>query len=241
LTVFFGGIHTSSPVECPYLPERQFVQNYFFASDVNETEMSILLASGWRRFGNYFFRANCPSCSLCIPVRVDAAELKPSKSQRRVLRRGAGIRMSAGKPVYSEELWKVYLSHQTGQFGKKPDKDDFINNLLNGNSPDILTEYRIGEELIGFGLLDSAHDGLSSVYFSFNPEWGRYSPGVLSVFRESLLTVSQGKRWYYLGYWVPGSRTMEYKAAFKPHQLYEWESGRWVDAEKHPFFEKINK
>ncbi|NNM67124.1 MAG: hypothetical protein HKM06_03815, partial [Spirochaetales bacterium] len=52
-------------VACPYLPGKSFVQRYFFASSLSESDLGSLLDSGWRHFGSFFFRPDCPSCQAC--------------------------------------------------------------------------------------------------------------------------------------------------------------------------------
>jgi arginine-tRNA-protein transferase len=226
---------TAAPVECPYLPDRSFVQNYFFAAELDSHEFGVLLNAGWRRFGNYFFRPSCPGCSLCIPLRIDARNLSPSASQRRVIRRGEAIIMDTVRPAATDEAWQVYKRHSAGQFGRDVNRADFETTFFHPAVPAIQTEYRLDGRLIALGFLDIADEGMSSVYFAFDPGWAEYSTGILSVFRESELVRAGGGRWYYLGYWVPGCASMDYKARYLPHQLYDWELKEWVIPEEHPF------
>jgi arginine-tRNA-protein transferase len=224
------------PVNCPYLPDRLFVQDYFFAMNLDEYEYAVLLSTGWRRFGKYFFRPSCPGCSQCIPIRVDARGLTASRSQRRVISRGKNIVMDVVAPGATDETWRVYRNHSAGQFGREESREHFEETFFDTSAvPSLQTEYRLDGYLIALGFLDQSDDGMSSVYFAFDPEWARYSPGTLSVFRESELVRQAGKRWYYMGYWVPGSRSMEYKARFAPHQLYDRKSETWVSPENFRF------
>jgi len=225
----------AAPVDCPYLPGRLFVQDYFFAAELDEYEFDVLLSAGWRRFGRFFFRPNCPSCRLCIPLRVDVERLKPTRSQRRVLAKARRIVMTSGAPDPRDEVWHVYRSHTEGRFDRVPDRKDFERTFFDDAVPSMQTEYRLDGELIAVGFLDRSSGGMSSAYFAFDPRWSRYSPGVLSVFRESDCVQSSGLAWYYLGYWVPGCPSMEYKGRFGPHQLLEWDSGEWVDPDAHSY------
>ncbi len=221
-------------VECPYLPDRQFIQEYFFATGLDDHEYGVLLASGWRHFGTFFFRPACDGCRQCIPIRIDADALEPTKSQRRVLKKGTGIQMEAVPPRATDEAWNVYKTHSRSQFNKEVIRDDFERIFFDPAVPALQTEYRLDNKLIGLGFLDVADKGFSSVYFSFNPEFSRYSPGILSILLESTLARLNMKKWYYLGFWVPGNDSMEYKARFLPHQLYDWEKEAWVTPKEHP-------
>lgn len=225
---------TAAPVECPYLPEHNFVQDYFFAMDLDEYEYGVLLDAGWRRFGKFFFRPDCPGCRKCIPIRIDARALTPTGSQRRVISRGKNIIMEAVPPVPSDEAWRVYRNHSSGQFGREVSRDNFEQTFFDKVVPSLQTEYRLDDKLIALGFLDLSDEGMSSVYFAFDPEWAKYSTGILSVFRETELVLLSGKRWYYMGYWVPGCQSMNYKARYTPHQLYDWELKQWVHPDEHP-------
>ncbi len=223
----------AAPVECPYLPERSFIQSYFFATELDSYEFGVLLNAGWRRFGKFFFRPSCQGCSMCIPIRIDTEVLSPGKSQRRVISRGKNIRMEAVEPVASDEAWRVYRDHSASQFGREVKRGDFERTFFDQAVPALQTEYRLDDTLIALGFLDISDDGMSSVYFAFDPEWSRYSTGILSVFREAELARMSGKHWYYLGYWVPGCRSMDYKARYVPHQLYDWDLQDWVSPQEH--------
>ena len=219
-------------VPCPYLPGRRFAQEYFFAAKAAPEELGSLLRAGWRRFGRFYFRPGCPGCRSCVPLRVDAAALEPTASQRRVLRKGAGVSVSVAEPRPTDEAWEVYRRHGEGRFGKSPDREDFERSFFDDGVPSLAVEYRVEGSLAGLGFLDRTDDGLSSAYFAFDPDFSRYSLGTLSVFAEAALARRLGLEWYYLGYWVAGCRSMEYKGRFAPHQLYDWESGAWLDAEE---------
>ena len=194
---------------------------------MDEHEFDVLLSSGWRRFGSFFFRPACPGCRQCIPIRLDVAALEPGRSQRRVLSRGRGIAMEALEPRPSDEAWEVYRSHSLYQFGRSPNREDFENIYFDNAVPALQTEYRLDGHLVGLGFLDVGADGFSSVYFSFHSDAARWSLGTLSVLRESELARQNGRSWYYLGYWVPGCGAMDYKSRFFPHQLLDWNTGEW--------------
>ncbi len=225
----------AAPVECPYLPERSFIQDYFFAANLDEHEYGVLLNAGWRRFGKFFFRPDCPFCNQCKPIRVDALLIKPSRSQRRVITRGKNIVMEAVQPAATDEAWRVYRNHSKGQFNREESRNHFEETFFDASVvPSLQTEYRLDNKLIALGFLDISDEGMSSVYFAFDPEWAEYSPGILSVFRESELVMQWGKKWYYLGYWVPGCQSMDYKARYNPHQLLNWNNKAWESVEKPP-------
>lgn len=213
--------------ECPYLPERSFVQRYFFGIDAGSDETAALLAGGWRRFGSFFFQPHCPGCTACWPLRVDAATLTPTASQRRVWSRNADVTLTVVPLEYRDEYYELYAHHSRTRFEKDTDPEDFRQTFFTAAVPAFLTEYRIEGRLAGLGFCDEGDDALSSVYFVFHDDFADRSLGVYSVLRECALAVERGRKWYYLGYWVQGNATMAYKGRFAPRQTMDWSTGRW--------------
>ncbi len=86
--------------------------------------------------------------------------------------------------------------------------------------------YYLGQKLIGVGYVDVVPDGLSAIYFFHDPEQRDRSLGtynVLSVLREA------GRRalpHVYLGYFVEGCRSLEYKSRFRPNEVLH-PDGEW--------------
>jgi arginine-tRNA-protein transferase len=235
----------SQPAPCPYLPDRTLVYSFFFADSLSGAELSWFLSRGWRKFGHYFFRPACPGCRACTPLRVPVRRFKPSRGQKRVLRRCSRISVSFGPVRYEKELFDLYHTHSRIRFGQESTFDEFIANLHSASCPNLLARYEHEGRLLGAGYLDHGSDGLSSVYFVFDPAVSNLSPGIFSVLREIEETKQRGLAHYYLGYVVPGCERMAYKAGFNPHQLFCWEDGLWhEDGEKptspspgilHPF------
>jgi leucyl-tRNA---protein transferase len=223
-----GPPREAPPVECPYLPGKTFVQRYFFGRDADSEETSSLLAAGWRRFGIFFFRPNCPGCSACLPVRLAAGNLEPTASQRRVWRRNSDVEFAVVPLEYHDEYYELYKDHSLHRFQKQTDPEDFREGFFEKAVPAFLTEYRIGGKLAALGFCDEGEDSLSSVYFLFANEFAGRSLGIYSVLRECALAAERGKRWYYLGYWVQGNATMAYKGRFEPRQVMDWTTGAWA-------------
>jgi len=214
-------------VECPYLPNRTFVQRYFFGFEANAVETAALLAAGWRRFGSFFFRPDCPGCRACLPVRLDAGALTPTASQRRVWKRNEDVEFSMAPLEYRDEYYELYRQHSLSRFDKQSDPDDFRQTFFEASVPAFLTEYRVDGRLAGLGFCDEGTDALSSVYFVFGDDFADRSLGTFSVLRECALAVDRGRRWYYLGYWVQGNATMAYKGRFLPRQVMDWDTTSW--------------
>ena len=212
---------------CPYLPGHDMVYEYFFASELSPQELTWLLSQGWRTFGVYYFRPSCPHCQACTPLRVPVHDFTLSRSQARVWRKGADIVLTMGALRYDNALFDLYQRHSMARFAQCAQVDDFLLQLHTPSCPSLLSRYELGAHLVGAGYLDQAADGLSSVYFIFDPDYARLSPGILSALHEIAETRRLGLDYYYLGYVVPGCARMDYKARFYPHELYSWSDKAW--------------
>jgi len=74
--------------------------------------------------------------------------------------------------------------------------------------------------------VDALPEGLSAIYFYYDPRERNRSPGtfnVLSILREA---AARGLPHVYLGYYVEGCRSLEYKARFCPNEVLG-EDGVW--------------
>jgi arginine-tRNA-protein transferase len=79
--------------------------------------------------------------------------------------------------------------------------------------------------LVGVSLTDVLSDGLSMVYSFYAPDMPRRSLGTYMVLDHVEIARDAGLPYVYLGYWVPGSQKMGYKARFSGLEVYA--GGRW--------------
>ncbi len=217
------------PEDCPYLPGRPKSSLSFLAHDLEAHELEELLATGWRKFGPYFFQPACPGCRQCIPVRVPVDRFRPSRSQRRVLKKAEAVETRFGPLRLSERAFEIYRAHSLVRFGDEVDRDSFLLHFYFPSGPVLQSEYWLGEQLVGIGFLDRSSTALSSVYFCYDPEFSQLRLGTLSVLREIEQARQMGLHDYYLGYYVPGSERMAYKDGFRPREHYNWQARRWQD------------
>ncbi len=213
---------------CPYLEGREKQSEYFFAHNLDEEEISSLLSEGWRKFGIYFFRPACPVCTECTPLRIVTKDFTPSKSQRRILKKGAAIEVRFGPPRFDPRIYDIFETHSIERFSQSTDLEDFILSFYTVACPGIQSEYYLEGEMVAVGFLDRGHDCLNSVYFAFDPNRSDLGLGTFSILKEIEEARSMGLPHYYLGYYVPGCSRMTYKDRFLPREHYDWESGGWL-------------
>ena len=80
-------------------------------------------------------------------------------------------------------------------------------------------------ELVAAALVDVLSDGLSLVYSFFDTSEPRRSLGIYTILDHIQQARAAGFPYVYLGYWIPGSDKMAYKAEFQPLELLL--SGEW--------------
>ena len=216
---------------CPYIDdgrERQF--RYFFATQLNSNELGSWLRSGWRKFGMYYYKPECPQCQSCIPLRINVNDFKMSKSLRRCWNKNSDyLSCQIQKPVYSDRAFEIYQKHSILRFDQKAgDKEHFIESFYLPSAPMLQTNLYLGKDLMGVGYLDISDDGMSSVYFAFDPEISEYSPGTYSILSEMNHVKKKNMDYYYLGYWVKNCLSLDYKQRFKPYEVFDWNKREWV-------------
>ena len=84
--------------------------------------------------------------------------------------------------------------------------------------PDSAFAGRGSGPLLAVALTDVLSDGLSMVYSFFHPEAGARSLGTLMILDHIERARGMGLTYVYLGYWVSGSRKMDYKGRFLPQE-----------------------
>jgi arginine-tRNA-protein transferase len=73
-------------------------------------------------------------------------------------------------------------------------------------------------QLLAVALVDVLSDGLSMVYSFFDPDESERSLGTFMILDHIARARRMGLDYVYLGYWVRGSRKMDYKGRFLPQE-----------------------
>lgn len=194
-----------------------------------------LSAQGFRRSQNVLYRPSCADCAACLSARIDVSRFQPSKSQRRTLKRNAGLSRRATSPWATEdqyELFRRYLDSRHAD-GGMADMDVFEFAAMVEETPirSRVIEYTDDEtgELTGVCLTDVLGDGVSMVYSFYTPDRPSDGLGNYIILDHIEIARSAGLPYVYLGYWVPGSQKMGYKAKFSGLEVFmggEWQQMR---------------
>jgi arginyl-tRNA--protein-N-Asp/Glu arginylyltransferase len=218
-------LYITTPAPCGYLPDRESVAVVADPGRMIDSPLyGVLLDRGFRRSGRAFYRPQCPECVACVPVRVPVDRFSPSRSQRRVWRANESLRVVARAPRFDEAHYRLFRHYQREQHGDTMQLVQEGEDLRSGYSRFLVEstvatrfyEYRVGERLVAVGVVDHLPQGLSTVYFFFDPAERARSLGTYSILWEIMETRRLGLPYYYLGYWIRECRKMVYKASFRP-------------------------
>lgn len=207
---------------CPYRPERQAETRAFAAAQFPGELYHRLMDANFRRSGCVFYQPICRGCRACMQIRIPVARFAESKSQRRCWRRNQDLSISAGNPQATDEKFDLYSRYLTQRHdGLMPDERASFEAFLYDSPVDTLEIcYRdTGGRLVAVGICDVCSKSLSSVYLYFDPDQSRRGLGTFGALYEIHLARQLGIPYYYLGYWIQGCRTMQYKANFRPCEV----------------------
>jgi arginine-tRNA-protein transferase len=217
--------YTTAPLPCPYLAgrtERKVVTE--IVGPGAEALHDRLSRAGFRRSHNIAYAPVCPSCQACVPIRVPVGSFQPGRTLRKIARVNAeleGYRVAARATSEQFQLFQRYqqVRHRDGDMASMSFYD-YRAMVEDTPVETFIIEFRDPEDrLISACLTDRLGDGLSAVYSFFAPGMETRSLGTHAVLWLIERARAMGLPYVYLGYWVPESRKMAYKARFRPSEI----------------------
>ncbi|HHC29131.1 MAG TPA: arginyltransferase [Rhodobacterales bacterium] len=246
--------YVTAPQSCPYLEGRMERKLFTALQGEQAAELNDTLSKqGFRRSQNVLYRPSCAECSACYSARIRVADFKPSKSQRRADRRNGYLARRPRAPWATEEQYELFRRYLDARHadGGMADMDVFEFAAMIEETPiktrviEYTTPRDDGEadsdrgdrtrKLTAVCLTDVLDDGLSMVYSFYDPDQHANSLGTYIILDHIRLAAEAGLEFVYLGYWVPGSPKMDYKARFSALEVYA--GGEWVALEDPAAFE----
>ncbi|KUP92289.1 arginyltransferase [Tritonibacter horizontis] len=239
--------YVTAPQPCPYL-EGRMERKLFTALQGDGVDQlnSSLSQQGFRRSQNVLYRPSCSDCSACMSARINVEAFAPTRSQRKTRNRNKHLERRATSPWATEDqyaLFRRYLDRRHAD-GGMADMDVFEYAAMVEETPirTRVVEYIAPDTngLTAVSLTDVLDDGLSMVYSYYDPDLPQQSLGTFMVLDHVEIAREADLPYVYLGYWVPGSQKMGYKANFSGLEVYV--AGEWVpvkdpaqfDAAQHP-------
>ncbi|MFZ0776999.1 MAG: arginyltransferase [Xanthobacteraceae bacterium] len=225
--------YLTAPSPCPYLAGKEERKVFTHLVGERAPELNnILTQGGFRRSQSIAYRPACEGCRACVSVRVVVKDFRPTQSMRRILRRNTDIGCEMRIAVPTSEQYSVFRAYLDSRHrdGGMADmtvldyammvEDSHIETRIieyRRREPDTATPNR-GGDLLAIALTDVLGDGLSMVYSCFEPDQAARSLGTFMVLDHIARAQRMGLAYVYLGYWVRGSRKMDYKSRFLPQE-----------------------
>jgi arginyl-tRNA--protein-N-Asp/Glu arginylyltransferase len=226
--------YLTSPSACPYLfgKEERKVFTHIVGKRARELN-DILTQGGFRRSQTIAYRPACENCRACVSVRVVVNDFRATANMTRVLKGNRDIvgTLVTNRPSSEQySLFRRYLEARHGDGGmvdmtvldySMMVEDSHVETRLveyRRRGPDTAINGRGQGSLLGVSLTDVLGDGLSMVYSFFDPEVADRSLGTFMILDHIAQAKAMGLSYLYLGYWVEGSRKMDYKARFLPQE-----------------------
>ena len=223
----------TSCMDCPYLPDRQATLAYSVPLDFDvRAAFDRRLERGQRRHGKLVYEPKCEGCRECISLRLPVESFEPSRSQRRVWLRGRDqFQVQIQRPLLNGERLRLLNRHSQWRKWTIPEESlgpEFYQEVLIWSLYESweIAYYHEGK-LVGIAICDQGEKALSAVYTFYDPDVARLSPGTYSILYQIDWCRRQNLEFLYLGYFVAGCASLEYKARFHPHQRRI--GGIWVD------------
>jgi arginyl-tRNA--protein-N-Asp/Glu arginylyltransferase len=239
--------YLTAPSPCPYLPGQEERKVFTHLVGERAPELNNLLThGGFRRSQSIAYRPACERCRACVSVRVIADEFRPTRNMRRVLDRNSDLTGEMRVAVPTSEQYSVFRAYLDARHydGGMADMTvlDYAMMVEDSHVQTRLIEYRRRDpdagraaiaisgrrksehadersgELLAVALTDVLKDGLSMVYSFYEPEPEHRSLGTFMILDHIARARRMGLAYVYLGYWVRGSRKMDYKGRFLPQE-----------------------
>lgn len=209
---------------CSYLPNMEQQTHYKIIKNCSAVYCQELIERGWRRFGYMFFRPVCRDCTACESIKIDAKHYTFSKSERRVLKKSASLRIVEQIPSVTDahidlfNKFHHYMHHKKGWEKQHVNPNNYYASFVQGHGDfgkEVL--YYDNDKLIGVDLIDRLDAGISSIYFYYDPAYAHLSLGKLSLLKQIEWAKESELKWIYLGYYVKENDSLSYKSQYKPY------------------------
>ncbi|MDO3382062.1 arginyltransferase [Gilvimarinus algae] len=224
-------LFATAPHPCSYLAGEEATTVFIDpAARIDQALYSELSQLGFRRSGGHLYRPHCASCQACISCRIPVQLFRPSRSQKRCIKRNSDLDIALVDNIFTDEHYQLYADyiharHSDGDM-YPPTREQFETFLSPEWGATRYIEYRLKGQLVGVAVCDQLNDGLSAVYTFFDDSQSKRSLGAYAILAQIEKAHALGLKYVYLGYWIRHCRKMAYKTQYRPLEMLV--NKRWV-------------
>ena len=212
--------------DCSYFEENISDIRYKYIYSCSTSQYQELLERGWRRFGRMHFVPECKSCNKCVSMRIDVANYKFSKSEKRVISKNKDTKLYIRPPSVTMEHLNLYDKYHRFMNDKKDwpytaiSPDEYMKSYVE-TKEEYAKEflYIKDDKLIGVALVDILPKSISAIYCYYDHAYSDLSIGKFSILAQIKIAKELDIPYIYLGYWIKDHFSMGYKEAYSPFEI----------------------
>ncbi len=204
---------------------------------ITPEKLDLLLAFGYRHFGNLFFRDEVDFRTEnltynILPLRIFLENFHLSKSQKKTKQKNQDLTHYFEPLNITPEIEELFFNHRR-RFQENIPKSLFT--FLGGETnPTEVVQciVRDGEKLVAASFLDLGKYSTSSIYGMFDLEYSKRRLGIYTMLLEIEYSIQLNKIYYYPGYAYKESSFYDYKKTFYGLEYLDWEKRKWLPYER---------
>lgn len=211
---------------CSYFDDKLSDIRYKYAYSCPTSQYQKMLERGWRRFGRMHFVPECKTCNKCVSMRIDVANYKFSKSEKRVISKNRDTKLYIRPPSVTMEHLDLYDKYHKFMNDKKDwpyspiEPSDYLKSYVEAKeeyAKEFL--YVRDDKLIGVALVDILPNSISAIYCYYDHDYSDLSIGKYSILAQIKIAKELNIPYIYLGYWINNHFSMGYKESYKPFEI----------------------
>ena len=211
---------------CSYFDDNISDMRYKYMYSCSEEQYQGMLERGWRRFGRMHFVPECKACTKCVSMRIDVANYKFSKSEKRVIAKNKDTKLYIRPPSLTMEHLNLYDKYHRFMNDKKDwpynpiEPEDYSKSYVEAKeeyAKEFL--YIKDDKLIAVALVDILENSISSIYCYYDHDYGDLSLGKFSILAQIKIAKELNIPYIYLGYWIKDHFLFFYKEAYEPFEV----------------------
>ena len=243
---------------CPYYKDgRISSMAYFAAGDINSHCFEKSISEKYRKtrfylmqkglLGDVFMAAatDCPSCTACVPLRINTAQFEQTKRQKNTLenfytKKGE---MFWTKPIQAPALYNLYKKYINQRFPNSPMKDDTQESILGSimSKTDLLLLTNTSSNLLGYAQVDRWKNEASLDYIVYDPDHSDLFLGNISFLETVRWAQENSISYIYIGT-TNETKALKYKRYYSGLETFNGENWVPYDPKIHfhgPDYDKI--